>query len=169
MQVMFLLHHIPLPSSSSALVHALDFALAATVIVFLFFIIAFPILYIILCCLAWSYRHRRPSLFDLEPGYHVDEYEQMEDEDQIWRAMRLINWVVQSGDEYAEAQALTQSLLGGGGGGVGYGTLMETNEVGRFDVEEGVFVMSVSEGDAPWYETGFYYEGGFLFVRNLLN
>jgi hypothetical protein len=32
--------------------------------------------------------------------------------------MRLIDWVVQSGDEYAEAQALTQSFLGGGGGGV---------------------------------------------------
>jgi hypothetical protein len=50
--------------------------------------------------------------------------------------------------EFAEAQALTQLLLGGGGGGVGYGTLMETNGVGRFDVEEGVFVMSASEGDA---------------------
>jgi hypothetical protein len=80
MQVMFLPYPTPLPLSSSALIHALDFALAATVIVFLFFVIAFPILYIILCCLAWSYRHRRPSLYDLEPGYHFDEYEQVDDE-----------------------------------------------------------------------------------------
>jgi hypothetical protein len=36
-------------------------------------------------------------------------------------------------------------------------------------VEEEVFVLSVSEGDSPWYESGFYHEGGFLFISSLLN